>query len=293
MTISKLNYSVNESTLPQALTSDGVISNINYSALNNFSTLNNYSTLNNKSTLNNFSTLNNYSTLNNISSLDNRSLSKMATTSVNIDYLNSRYSSLAGSNENFLLMTDSNMNSLDSINKDSNNKDSNNNGQFKLQLQNSSAENTQINTTNINDLINSYVAASSPTTDARFSSSPKSGTFSSPFHFSPIGPPPSLSHLPSAPSDSANDELKLDYPSLGTIDIYEIRARKRDIEARKFQEELQRMSEQLTDRLKAIPSTSKRSYKKESIYVRDLYTLTYEDGQTLEQIKHVSIYSCI
>ena len=36
-------------------------------------------------------------------------------------------------------------------------------------------------------------------------------------------------------------------------------------------------------------NTSKRSYKKESIYVRDLYTLTYEDGQTLESIEHVSM----
>ena len=85
-----------------------------------------------------------------------------------------------------------------------------------------------------------------------------------------------------------SEELAMDYPSLCPLDINEVKARRRELEARKFQEELEKMAIQLADRLKKIPAISRRSYKKESIYVKDLYTLTYEEGQTLESIDYVS-----
>jgi hypothetical protein len=81
----------------------------------------------------------------------------------------------------------------------------------------------------------------------------------------------------------------MDYPSLSPLDLTEAKARRRELEARKFQEELDRMAIQLADRLKKIPASSRRSYKKESIYVKDLYTLTYEDGETLESLDVLNV----
>lgn len=90
-----------------------------------------------------------------------------------------------------------------------------------------------------------------------------------------------------------SSELTMDYPSISKFDLTEVKARRREMEARKFQEELDRMAVQLADRLRKIPASSRRSYKKESIYVKDLYTLTYEDGETLESIGHFTVSKVI
>lgn len=90
--------------------------------------------------------------------------------------------------------------------------------------------------------------------------------------------------------ESETEDLAMDYPSLSPLDINEVKARRRELEARKFQEELDKMTTLLAGRLKLIPASSRRSYKKETIYVKDLYTLTYDEGQTLESIGYVSKY---
>ena len=86
-----------------------------------------------------------------------------------------------------------------------------------------------------------------------------------------------------------SQELSMDYPSLSPLDINEVKARRREMEAKKFQQELDKMALQLADRLKKIPASSRRSYKKESIYVRDLYTLTYEEGETVESLGYTTV----